>query len=105
MGSILIFTSLPDLERAEHLAQKLVDARLAACVSIASQTSFYRWQGAVSRSHEHILTIKTTQGCYDAVEKFFAIHHPYDTPELLAIPIAQGLPKYLAWVAESTTSN
>lgn len=103
MTHILVLTNLPDQAAAQTLAAALVDARLAACVNIMSPCrSIYRWQGAVETADEVPLLIKTTQACYPALEQAIRARHPYETPEIIALPVVAGLPDYLAWVANET---
>jgi len=103
MTALLVLTNLPDLPAAEALATALVEQRLAACVNIlAPCRSVYRWQGAVETAAEVPLLIKTSSERYAALEAAIRAAHPYELPEVIAIPIAQGLPDYLAWVAAQT---
>ena len=84
---------------AERLARLLVDRRLAACVSIAPRVrSFYRWKGAVESSEEWLLLIKTSRGRFDALRTVLEAAHSYELPEVLALPIVDGSPNYLAWI-------
>lgn len=100
---LLVFTNLPDRASAERLAGLLVDGSFAACVNIlAPCRSVYRWQGAVQNDEEHPLLIKTTQARYAALESAIRQAHPYALPEIVALPIAAGLPAYLEWVAQET---
>lgn len=106
MEPLLVLTNVPDSATAEKLAHALVDARAAACVNVlAPCRSIYRWQGAVETAVEIPVLIKTTAACYPAVEKLIRLHHPYAVPELIAIPITQGLPAYLDWLASETASS
>lgn len=85
------------------MARQLVDARLAACVNILSPChSVYRWQGAVETADEVPLLIKTSRERYAALEAAIRQQHPYELPEVIALPVAQGLPEYLSWVAAET---
>ena len=96
----LVFTSCPDAACAEQIAQRLVAARLAACVNVlAPCRSIYEWQGKACAENEVPLIIKTTAACYPEVEAMIRQLHPYELPEIVAVDIAQGLPAYLAWVA------
>lgn len=104
MQALLVLTTLADAAQAESLARTLVDARVAACVSILPPcTSVYRWQGAVETAQETLLFIKTTSSRYAALETVVREHHPYDVPELIALPVDRGLPAYLDWLAQETT--
>ena len=103
MKPLLVLTNVPDIAAAERLARALIDARAAACVNIlAACQSVYRWQGAVDVANEIPLLIKTTVGAYPRVEQILRECHPYDLPEIIAVPIEHGLPGYLAWVAAET---
>ncbi|TAH40557.1 MAG: divalent-cation tolerance protein CutA [Betaproteobacteria bacterium] len=97
---LIVLTNLPDPAAAETLADRLIDARLAACVNIlAPCRSVYRWQGAIERTAETPLLIKTTRAAYAALEAAIRAHHPYELPEIVAVPVQQGFTPYLAWVA------
>jgi periplasmic divalent cation tolerance protein len=101
---LLVLTSLPDEAQARTLATRLVDERLAACVNIlAPCTSVYRWRNAVECAAETPMLIKTTRARYPALEAAARAAHPYELPELVAIPVTRGLAGYLAWVADSVT--
>ena len=106
MEPLLIFTNVPDLACAEKLAHALIDERAAACVNVlASSHSIYRWRGMVEKAVEIPLLIKTTAVNYARVEEIVRAQHPYDVPELIAIPITHGLPAYLDWVATETEKH
>ena len=99
----MVLTNLPDRSAAEALAVKLVERRVAACVNIlAPCRSVYRWQGGVQREEEHPLLIKTTFERYPELEQAIRAGHPYELPEIIAVPIERGLPEYLRWLAEET---
>lgn len=101
--TLLIFTNLPDDASASTLASVLVASRLAACVNVlAPCRSVYRWQGSVENAQEVPLLIKTTAARYAALEAAIRAHHPYELPEIIAVPVAHGLPEYLAWVTAET---
>lgn len=103
MTTLLVLTSLPDRPAAEALANALVEARLAACVNIlAPCRSVYRWQGTIEAADEVPLLIKTSSERYPALEMAIRSHHPYTLPEVIALPVVQGLPAYLAWVDSET---
>ena len=98
-----MLTNLPERAAAERLAGLLVEKRLAACVNIlAPCRSVYRWQGAVRHDEEHPMLIKTTAERYPALEQALRSGHPYELPEIIAVPIERGLPAYLQWVAAET---
>ena len=100
---LLVITNLPDRAAAERLAEMLIAEQLAACVNIlAPCRSVYRWKGAVQRDEEHPMLIKTTAARYAALEQALRSGHPYELPEIIAVPIERGLPAYLDWVAAET---
>lgn len=100
---LLVLTTLPDRDSAEALAAHLVEARLAACVSIqAPCRSLYRWQGALEAAEEVPLLIKTAADRYDALAAAIGERHPYELPELIALPVTAGSAAYLAWIAGET---
>jgi periplasmic divalent cation tolerance protein len=100
--TLLVFTNLPDAASAQALASELVSKRLAACVNVlAPCRSTYRWQGKIESAQEVPLLIKTTAAAYAALEAAIRARHPYELPEIIAVPVAHGLPEYLAWVAEA----
>ncbi len=104
MGTLLVLTNLPDRAAAEKLAEELVGKRVAACINIlAPCRSVYRWKGAVQHDEEHPMLIKTTHERYPALEQALRAAHPYELPEIIALPVEQGLPAYLDWVASETT--
>jgi periplasmic divalent cation tolerance protein len=98
----LVLVTIDTEANAQKLAQQLVEARLAACVSLTPVQSVYRWQGAVQHDQEWQLTIKTDLSRFDALAQFIAQHHPYEVPEIIAIPLAAGSAAYLSWLAEQT---
>ena len=105
MSTLLVITNLPERAAAERLADALVAKRLAACINIlAPCRSVYRWQGAVQHDEEHPVLIKTTRAAYAELEAQIRAHHPYELPEIIAVPIERGLPAYLDWVAAETAS-
>lgn len=100
---LVVITTLPDEDSAAALTRALLEARVAACVNrLPACESQYWWQGAVETARELPLLIKTTRARYDALEAVIRQHHPYDVPEIVALPVAAGLPAYLDWVREQT---
>jgi periplasmic divalent cation tolerance protein len=103
MSALLVLTNLPDRATAERIGDLLIEKQLAACVNIlAPCRSVYRWKGAVQHDEEHPLLIKTTAERYPALERAIRTEHPYELPELIAVPVERGLPEYLQWVAAET---
>jgi periplasmic divalent cation tolerance protein len=104
--TLLILTNLPDADSAQALATTLVRERLAACVNVlAPCRSVYRWQGAIENAQEVPLLIKTTVARYAELEAAIRAAHPYELPEIIAVPIAYGLPGYLSWVVTETLAE
>jgi periplasmic divalent cation tolerance protein len=103
MSKLLVLTNVPDRAAAERLADMLIERQLAACVNIlAPCRSVYRWKEAVQHDEEHPMLIKTTAERYAALEQALRAGHPYELPEIIAVPIERGLPAYLDWVAAET---
>jgi periplasmic divalent cation tolerance protein len=104
--NLLVLTNLPDRAAAERLAGMLVEKRLAACVNIlAPCRSVYRWKDAIQHDEEHPMLIKTTAERYAELEQALRAGHPYELPEIIAVPIERGLDAYLAWLAAETTTE
>ena len=104
--ALLVFTSLPDAASAETLASALIGRRLAACVNIlAPCTSVYRWNAAIETAAEVPLLIKTTRARYAELQDVLAEAHPYELPEIVAVPVTQGLPGYLDWIVAETAGD
>jgi periplasmic divalent cation tolerance protein len=100
---LLVITNLPDVAAAEKLARQLIEARAAACVNQLSPcTSTYRWKNNIETATEVPLLIKTTQAAYPHLEKLIREAHPYELPEIIAVPLTAGLPAYLDWVSSET---
>ncbi|MDF9392142.1 MULTISPECIES: divalent-cation tolerance protein CutA [Methylococcus] len=100
----LVVCSCPDEETAGVLAEGLVEGRLAACVNIVSGVrSVYRWQGVLEKSAECLLFAKTRASRQVELQTWLRARHPYELPEIIAIPIQSGLPEYLEWVGTCVT--
>jgi periplasmic divalent cation tolerance protein len=99
---LLCYCSCPDAASAQAIAEALVGERLAACVNrLPAVRSTYRWQGAVTRDSEELLLIKTTAARFDALKARLLELHPYELPELIAVPVRHGHETYLDWVRAS----
>lgn len=98
----VILTTAGSQDEAHRLAELLVERKLAACVQIASIASVYRWQGQVQKEAEYLLLIKTTTHLYQNVEAAIVQNHSYAIPEIVRLPIVNGLERYLGWIAENT---
>ncbi|MBD2189339.1 divalent-cation tolerance protein CutA [Pseudanabaena mucicola] len=96
---IVVMTTLPDRNQADQLAKILVAEQLAACVQIMpSMTSFYMWDGKLCQEHEHLLLIKTVAKNYDALVVKLRSQHPYEVPEIMALPVIAIEDNYALWV-------
>jgi periplasmic divalent cation tolerance protein len=106
MSILLVLTNLPDRAAAERLAEALIEKRVAACVNIlAPCLSVFRWKNDVQHDEEHPMLIKTTAERYPELEAAIHAGHPYELPEIVAVPIERGLPAYLEWVAAETSDR
>lgn len=106
MNTLLVLTNLPDQAKAEMLATALVEGRFAACVNILQPCrSIYRWKNVVEVATEVPLLIKTSEERYPALEAAIRARHPYETPEIIAVPVVAGLPDCLAWVVAETQAE
>ena len=95
----LVLTTCPDKAIAERVAQALVQEGLAACVNILPPMhSIYRWKGKIEVANEQLLIIKSSSARFAAIRERIQALHPYELPEIIAVPIADGLPGYLAWL-------
>jgi periplasmic divalent cation tolerance protein len=95
-----VITATSSRVNARRIARALVDRRLAACVQIIGPIqSTYRWQGRITTAREWLCLIKTTQARYLELAAVVNALHPYDTPEIVALPIAAGSRRYLDWLA------
>lgn len=100
---VIVLTNLPDRAAAVQLAQELVARRLAACVNVLAEcTSVYRWQGRIENVAEVPVLIKTRAERYAEVEATIRSLHPYELPEIIAVPVRHGFDEYLQWVADET---
>jgi periplasmic divalent cation tolerance protein len=100
---LVVMINLPDPETAQRLATAIVEQRLAACANVmAPCRSVYRWRGEVETADETPVFFKTTRAGYPSLESAIRALHPYELPEIVALPVAAGLPAYLAWVADET---
>lgn len=103
---LLILTNTPDEATAHSIARTLVERRLAACANVLPAVrSVYQWQGAVEEAVEVPLLIKSTRSRYTELETAIKAVHPYDVPEIIALPVTEGLPSYLQWVVSETKKD
>ena len=101
---VVVLVTCPTPAVGRRLARELVRLRLAACVNVLPGVeSVFRWQGKVDRSREALLVIKTTRARFAALRRRVLSLHPYDLPEVIALPLAAGHPPYLRWIASSVS--
>ncbi|MGB5441038.1 MAG: divalent-cation tolerance protein CutA [Gammaproteobacteria bacterium] len=102
----LVLCTVPDRASAERIAEALVDEQLAACINIIPGiTSVYRWKGALEKDEELLLFIKTSEAVYDSLEQRIRALHPYELPEIIAVPIQTGQEDYIRWIENSLISS
>lgn len=106
MSYRLVMTTCPSMAEAEGLAEKIVKARLAACVNIVPGIqSIYEWQGKLEKEQEFLLLIKTRSEGFPELEKLVQASHSYELPELIAVPIDTGSAAYLNWIDAQLDNN
>lgn len=102
---IVVLTNLPDPESAAKLARRVVELGLAACANVLSPcVSIYHWQGKIETENEVPLLMKSTRDNYGTLERIIRESHPYELPEIIALPVVAGLPAYLDWVGEVSSA-
>ncbi|ACQ94409.1 CutA1 divalent ion tolerance protein [Tolumonas auensis DSM 9187] len=102
--AIVVLCTCPDNTCARALAQTLLNEKLAACVNLIPQvTSLYCWQGKMEESQEVLLVIKSRRTLFGVLQQRIQTLHPYEVPEILAMPVLNGSPAYLQWLQEQTT--
>jgi len=101
IAAMLVLNTCPDMHSAEDLARFLIESSLAACVNILpAGRSLYRWQGELHEEAECVLLIKTTHDAWPCLREALRERHPYELPEILAVPVVAGLDGYLKWLGE-----
>ena len=99
----MVLTTIPNKEAGEKIARNLIEKRLAACVTISPPShSLYWWQGKIEEEEEHVLLIKTKKELFSKLERKILELHPYEVPEIIAIPLIKGYIKYLDWIDKET---
>jgi periplasmic divalent cation tolerance protein len=101
-GYCTVITTCGSRDEAETLATGIIEQRLGACAQIDEIQSCYTWKDALSRDTEYRIMIKTRCALYDELEEYIRSRHCYDVPEIIAMPIEQGLAEYLSWIDETT---
>lgn len=102
---LVILVTAENRQEAVRIGEEMVNAKLAACANIISGIqSIYRWKGKVVKAQEVLLILKSTKPRYRALEKAIKAIHTYETPEIIALPVKQGLARYIGWVQSETHS-
>lgn len=102
-NAVLVYVTTPDAETATRLAKAMVESRLAACANIlGAMTSVYWWDGKVNSEGEVALILKTRESLVAELTQALCAAHPYDCPCVVALPIKDGNPDFLAWIAAET---
>lgn len=100
----MVYCTCPDRDSATALAEAAVAARLAACVNLLDGVrSVFLWQGNIDRADEVLLIAKTTAAGFSALEALWRARHPYELPEIVAVPLVTGSAAYLQWIHDSVT--
>jgi periplasmic divalent cation tolerance protein len=104
-SALLVLSTVPDDAKAAAIARVLVAEKLAACVNrVPGLRSTYRWQGEIHDDAEVLLLAKTTSARFEALRRRLVELHPYELPEIVAVPVEAGLDRYLAWIATETAA-
>jgi periplasmic divalent cation tolerance protein len=104
--AIIVMVTCGSSGEAETIAKQLLEERLVACVNIAGRIrSLFHWEGAIARESESLLLMKTRLECFDDLAKRVKELHPYEVPEIIAMPIMVGNPDYLDWIKQATSTE
>lgn len=102
---LVVFVTAPNLDDAQTIARRILEAKRAACVSLMPVRSMYWWDGAIQDDSEVLLVIKTHRDAFAALRDTVLAAHSYDTPEIIGLPIVAGSPDYLTWITEEVHAN
>jgi periplasmic divalent cation tolerance protein len=104
--AVLVLTTLPDEGAAAALAKRIVEERLAACANVfPALRSIYRWQGKIEDQGEVLVLFKARREGFERLRSRIVALHPYQVPEVLAVPVEQGHAPYLEWLANETVTS
>lgn len=101
---VTVLITAPDRESARKISRHLLEKRLASCINMSPVSSMYWWEGKIEEAEEILLVVKTTTDKLDALTKEVKAVHPYQVPEVIALPIVGGLKEYLSWVERETNA-
>lgn len=103
MTPAIIYCTCPDIETANKISRLLISQHMAACVNqVPGITSVYEWEGKIEENNEVLLLIKSTEERFASIERLVTEEHPYELPELIAVPVSKGLADYLDWIKQCT---
>lgn len=103
MEYIVVLTTTEKKKDAERIAENLVEKKLAACVQVLGPiNSVYRWKGKVEKAEEWLCLIKSRKSLYPEIEQAIKLMHPYEVPEIIALPVSEGSADYLSWLGKET---
>lgn len=101
----VVLTTLPSRSQAQKLAHKILQEKFAACVNVLGPAqSFFWWEGKIDRAKEFLLLIKTRRSVFSRLRRFLEKNHPYEVPEIVALPIESGNASYLDWIRREIKS-
>lgn len=102
---VVVLVTVPGIKDGNRISRAILTLRLAACVTvIPSVQSLYRWKGKIVQGKEAMLFVKTTRARYKRLERKVVELHPYEVPEIIAVPLACGLPLYVEWVVSEVAN-
>ncbi|HID47587.1 MAG TPA: divalent-cation tolerance protein CutA [Methanothermococcus okinawensis] len=102
MEYIVVFITVPNVEVGEKIGHTLIKEKLAVCINITSEVkSIYFWKGNIEEDREHLLVVKTRRDRFESLEKKIKEIHPYEVPEIIALPVILGSKDYLNWIEET----
>lgn len=101
----IITTTFPDRQSAHAMSERLLEKKLVACIQVQEIQSFYRWEEKHCQSNELLISMKTRSSLFSQIEEQIRLYHPYTTPQLIQIPIENGLKTYLQWIENETAIN
>lgn len=106
MEYIVVLTTTEKKKDAERIAESLVEKKLAACVQVLGPiNSVYKWKGKIEKAEEWLCLIKSRKSIYSEIEKAIRLIHPYEVPEIIALPVVAGSADFLSWLGEETKSR
>jgi periplasmic divalent cation tolerance protein len=101
---IVVLVTVPDHNIARKVSKAVLTARLAACVNVLPGIqSMYWWEGKIADEQEVLLLIKTTEARFESLSQTIRSAHPYEVPEIVAVPVVRGLPQYIEWIRRETS--